>query len=206
MRCLCWSLVATAVVMTLSAGCANRTAAAGNSPQPVGTTTPGTATPETARVTPSHPAAAKTTEQSQQAAATMTEQDYDAIMKKVGATYASMRKNLDSGEITGAATDPKQLAELFGEAEKFWAQHKKQDAVKWSQMARNYATDIADALTAAEGFLRLDPRIQRPIQARMARARTVATNLGDTCKQCHGTYREGDQAKGFNIKPGTLAR
>jgi cytochrome c556 len=195
MRCLCWSLVATAVVMTLSAGCANRTAAAGNSPQPVGTTTPGTATPETARGTPSQPAAA-----------TMTEQEYDAIMKKVGATYASMRKNLDSGEITGAATDPKQLAELFGEAEKFWEQHKKQDAVKWSQMARTYATEIADALTAAEGFLRLDPRIQRPIQARLTRARTVATNLGDTCKQCHGTYREGDQAKGFRIKPGTLAR
>ena len=206
MRCLCWSLVATAVVMTLSAGCANRTAASGNSPEPVGTATPGTATPDTARGTPSQPAAAKMTEQSQQAAAKMTEQDYDAIMKKVGAAHASMRKNLDSGEVTGAAKDPQQLAELFGEAEKFWAQHKKQDAVKWSQMARTYATEIADALTAAEGFLKLDARIQRGTQLRMTRARTTATNLADTCKQCHATYREGDEAKGFRIKPGTLAR
>jgi cytochrome c556 len=206
MRSLCWSLVATAVVMTLSAGCANRTAASGNNPDPVSTAQPETATPETARGTPSQPAAAKMTEQSQQAAAKMTEQDYDAIMKKVAGAYASMRKNLDSGEVNGAAKDPQQLAELFGEAEKFWTQYNRQDAVKWSQTARTHATQIADALTAAEGFLRVDPRIQRPIQARLTRARTMATNLGETCKQCHGTYREGDEASGFRIKPGTLTR
>ena len=108
----------------------------------------------------------------------MTEQDYDAIMKKVGATYASMRKNLDSGEVTGAAKDPQQLAELFGEAEKFWAQHKKQDAVKWSQMARTYATEIADALTAAEGFLKLDARIQRATQASIDKGAHHGHQLG----------------------------
>ena len=195
MRCLCWSLVSTAVVMALSAGCANRTAASGTSKETVSTAQPGTATTDEARGTPSQPAGAK-----------MTEQDYDAIMKKVGATYASMRKNLDSGEVTGAAKDPQQLAELFGEAEKFWAQYKRQDAVKWSQMARTYATEIADALTTAEGFLKLDARIQRGTQLRMTRARTTATSLGDTCKQCHGTYREGNEATGFRIKPGALAR
>jgi hypothetical protein len=194
MRCL-WSLVATAVVMTLSAGCANRTAASGNSPEPVSTATPGTATPETARGTPSQPAAAK-----------IAEQDYDAIMKKVGPAYALMRKKLEKGDVIGAATEPQQLAELFGEAEKFWAQYKKQDAVKWSQMARAYATEIADALTAAEGFLRLDPRVQGGVQLRLRRARTTATNLDGMCKQCHGTYREGTEATGFRIKPGTLAR
>jgi hypothetical protein len=205
MRCLCWSLVTTVVVLTLSAGCANRTAASGDSPEPVSAAKPGTATPE-ARGTPSQPAAAKMTEQSQQAAATMTEQDYDAIMKKVGPAYALMRKKLEKGDVDGAATEPRQLAELFGEAEKFWAQHKKQDAVKWSQMARANATEIADALIAAEGFLRLDPRVQGGVQLRLRRARTTATSLADTCKQCHATYREGDEAKGFRIKPGALAR
>jgi cytochrome c556 len=195
MRCLCWSLVATAVVMTSSAGCANRTAASGNSPDPISTAKPGTASTDTAPGTPSQPAGAR-----------MTEQDYDAIMKKVGPAYALMRKKLEKGDVAGAATEPQQLAELFGEAEKFWAQYKKQDAVKWSQMARAYATEIADALTAAEGFLRLDPRVQGGVQLRLRRARTRATDMDGTCKQCHGTYREGDQAKGFRIKPGALAR
>ena len=187
MRCLCWSLVSTAVVMTISAGCANRSAASGN--------TPSSGSPATAGGTPS-----------QQAAQKKAEQDYEAIMKEVGATYSSMRKNLDSGEVTGAAKEPQRLAELFGEAEKFWAQYNRQDAVKWSQTARTYATEIAENLTAAEGFLRMDPRVQSPIQARLRRARTAATNMGATCKQCHGTYREGDEATGFRLKPGALTR
>lgn len=195
MRSLCWSLVSTAVVMTLSAGCANRSAASGNTPGSGSTAAPGGATTATAGGTPS-----------QQAAAKKAEQDYEAIMKEVGATYLSMRKNLDSGELTDAAKEPKRLAELFGEAEKFWAQYNRQDAVKWSQTARTYSTEIAESVTAAEGFLRMDPRIQSPIQARLRRARTAATNMGALCKQCHGTYREGDEATGFRIKPGALAR
>ena len=195
MRCLCWSLVSTAVVMTLSAGCANRSAASGNTPGSGSTAAPGTPTTDAARGSAS-----------QQGGRKMTEQDYDAIMKEVGPTYVSMRKNLDSGEVTGAAKEPQHLAELFGEAEKFWAQYNRQDAVKWAQMARTSATEIADAMTAAEGFSRLDPRIQRSIQARLTMARTAATNMGAMCKQCHGTYREGDEATGFRIKPGTLAR
>jgi cytochrome c556 len=169
MRCLCWTLVSTAVVMTLSTG------TSGASP-------------------------------SQRAAAKMTEQDYEAIMKKVGPAYVSMRKNLDGGEVTPAAKAAQQLAQLFGEAEKFWAQHNKRDAVKFAQTARTYATQIAGDLAAAEGFLRLDPRVQRGIQLRLKSASTAATNMGAMCKQCHGTYREGDEATGFRIKPGALAR
>ena len=195
MRCLCWSLVSTAVVMTLSAGCANRSAASANTPGSGSPAAPATAITETAQASPS-----------QQAAAKMTEQDYDAIMKEVGTVYASMRKILDSGEINDAAKQPQRLAELFGEAEKFWAQHNRQDAVRWSQRARSYATQIATDVTAAEGFRKLDPRVQSGIQVRVRRARTMATNLGDMCKRCHDPYREADGATGYRIKPGALAR
>ena len=194
MGSLYWSLVSTAVVMTLSAGCANRSAASGNTPGSGSPAAPGTAATVTAGGTPS-----------QQAAAKKAEQDYDAIMKEVGPAFASMRKKLDSGELTNAAKEPQRLAELFGEAEKFWAQYNRQDAVKWSQTARTYATETAENVTAAEGFLRMDPRIQSPIQVRLRRARTAATNMGATCKQCHGAYREGTEATGFRIKPGALA-
>lgn len=193
MRCLCWTLVSTAVVMTLSAGCANRSAAPGNTLGSAGTAAPGTATTDTAGGSPS-----------QQAAAKMNERDYEAIMKKVGPTYVSMRKNLDGGEVTKSAAEAQQLAGLFGEAEKFWAQYNRRDAVKWAQKARTYATEIAGAVAAAEGYLRLDARVQRGIQLRLKRARTAATNMGAMCTQCHAKYREGEEATGFRFKPGAL--
>jgi hypothetical protein len=35
-----------------------------------------------------------------------------------------------------------------------------------------------------------------------AESKTAATNTGAMRKLCHGTYREGDEATGFRIKPG----
>ena len=195
MRCLRWTLVSTAVVMTLSAGFANPSATAGLTQGSGTPAAPGTAASDAAGASPS-----------QQAAAKMTEQDYEAIMKKVGPTYASMRKNLNAGEVANTAKDAPQLAELFGQAEKFWAQYNRQDAVKWARAARTYATEIASAMASVEGFLRLEPRVQQGIQIRLNRANTAATNMGAMCKQCHGTYREGDEATGFRIKPGALGR
>ena len=195
MRCLRWTLVSTAVVMTLSPGFADRSAASADTPVWGTTAAPGTAASDPAGASPS-----------QQAAAKMTAQDYQAIMKKVGPTYASMRKNLNAGEVANTAYEAKQLAELFGQAEKFWALYKKQDAVKWAQTARTYATEIANDMAAVEGRLRLDPRVQQGIQLRLKNALTAGTNMGAMCKQCHGTYREGDEATGFRIKPGALGR
>jgi cytochrome c556 len=143
----------------------------------------------------------------QQPAAKMTAEDYDAIMKKVGPVFASMRKNLEGeGDAINAGKEAQQLAELFGDAEKFWKQHDKQDAVKWAQNARASATEIASAIASVEGYRRLDNRVQRGIGLRLKRARTAAANMGSTCKSCHDTYREGDQANGFRLKAGTLSQ
>lgn len=196
MRTLCWTLVSVStVVLTLSAGSADRSSASDNAPGPGSTAAPRTATTGTAGGSPS-----------QQAPARMTEQDYEAIMKKVGPTYMSMQKNLEGGEANVAAKEAQQLAELFGEAEKFWTQHNMQDAARWAQRARAYATEIPSAVAAAEAFARLDGRVQTPVQLRMKRARAAATNMGAMCKQCHGAYREGNETTGFRIKPGALAR
>jgi cytochrome c556 len=167
------TLVSTAVVMMLSAGCANRTNASGNTPR---------------------------------AAAKMTQKDYEAIMKKVGPAYASLQKELDRGELAKSETEAKQLVELFGEAEKFWAQYNRPDAVRWAHQAQTSATQIASGIHAAQALNRLEPRVQRPVQRRLQRAQTAATNMGAVCKQCHGKYREGSEATGFRIKPGVLAR
>jgi cytochrome c556 len=196
MGSLCWTLVSVSTaVLTLSAGSANRSSASDNAPGAGGAAAPRSATTVTAGGLPS-----------QQAPAKMTEQDYEAIMKKVGPTFMSMQKNLEGGAAAVAAKEAQQLVELFGEAEKFWAQYSKQDAVAWAQRARAYATEIPSAVAAAEAFARLDGRVQTPVQLRMKRARAAATNMGAMCKQCHGAYREGSETIGFRIKPGALAR
>jgi cytochrome c556 len=135
-----------------------------------------------------------------QAAAKMTDEDYRAIMKKVGRLYPSMRKNLDRGETIQVVKEAQQLGELFGDVEKFWTQETRPDAVKWAQKARTVATQIAADVTAVEGYRRSDGRIQSGIQLRLKRARTAVTNLGAVCKECHSTYREGDEDTGFRIK------
>lgn len=136
----------------------------------------------------------------------ISEQDYEAIMKKVGPAYAAMSKNLDGGEIDKAAKDAQQLSELFGEAEKFWTRHKREDAVKWAQAARRHAAEIATGLGAARGYLKSDSKVQSGVQVRLSRARTSVTNLGNVCQMCHKAYREGDATTGFRIKASALVR
>jgi cytochrome c556 len=123
-----------------------------------------------------------------QAAARMTEQDYEKLMKQVGPTYQSLRKNLQDNKIADAAKEAQQLAELFGNVEKFWAQNNREDAVKWAAQARTYAAEAAGAATAGDA----------------AKANAAAGNMGGACKSCHGTYRESDGAGGYRIKPGVI--
>ena len=124
-----------------------------------------------------------------QAPARITESDYDALMKKVGPTNGAMRMKLMNGQLKEAATDAQALASLFADVERFWTQHKKEDAVKWSADARSNASEVAGAAAAGDGM----------------KAQTAANNILGSCKQCHGTYREGDAQSGFRIKAGTLA-
>ncbi len=118
---------------------------------------------------------------------TMTAQDLDALMKKIGPTYGSLNKNA-AANLSAAATDGQQLAEHFGNVERFFAQHKKTDAVTWAQEARKYAAEAAGAAAANDAM----------------KAQAAAKNILGSCKQCHGMYREGDQATGFRIKAGAI--
>jgi cytochrome c556 len=122
------------------------------------------------------------------ASARITEADYDALMKKVGQTNGAMRMKLMGGQAADAAKDATQLAELFGEVERFWTQQNKPDAVKWAQEARMFSTESAGAAAAGDAM----------------KAQQSANNLLGDCKQCHGTYRDGDAATGFRIKPGVV--
>src|SRR2546425_9258639 len=70
---------------------------------------------------------------------------YDQIMKDVGATFASLRKNLDANGAAAAAEDAAKLERLFTETEAFWAPLNTGDAVGFAKSAREASAAVGAA-------------------------------------------------------------
>lgn len=108
----------------------------------------------------------------------------EAAMKQIGQSNGPMQKALKSGDLAAAQKEAETLVTQFTLVERFWTQHKKDDAIKLAMTARQGAADVVAAIKAGD----------------QAKAQMAAGNLGGTCKQCHGTYREGTQQEGFRLK------
>lgn len=117
------------------------------------------------------------------AAANVTIEQHEATMKQIAQTNGGLQKAIKSNDLPGAATQAQTLAGHFATVEQFWSQRNKPDAVKIAQTARQGATDAAAAAKAGDQM----------------KAQMAAGNVGGTCKQCHGMYREGDAQTGFRI-------
>ena len=110
---------------------------------------------------------------------------YNLIMKDVGPTFQSLKKNLD-WEITVRLPPrmPAKLQGLFTETESFWAPFDTKDAVGFAKRGREAAGAVAAAAK--------DNNIK-------AAQESYAT-IQKSCANCHFAYRE-ENAKGFLIKP-----
>jgi cytochrome c556 len=117
------------------------------------------------------------------AGASVTIEQHEATMKQIQQTNGALQKAIKSNDLPGAATQAEMLAGHFATVEQFWTQRNKPDAVKLAQTARQGAMDAAAAAKAGDQM----------------KAQMAAGNTGGTCKQCHGTYREGDATTGFRI-------
>src|SRR5437588_10754229 len=73
---------------------------------------------------------------------------YDQIMKDVGATFNSLKKNLDGNSAAAAAEDAVKLQGLFAETEAFWAPLDTQDAVGFAKRAHDGAAAVGTAAKA----------------------------------------------------------
>jgi cytochrome c556 len=118
------------------------------------------------------------------AQAPVTVEQHEAAMKQIAQANQAMQKNLKGNMLTEAAANAEELGKLFAQVEQFWARNKKDDAVKLAQTARSGATEVVAAAKAGD----------------QAKAQMAAGNIGGTCKQCHGTYREGNPQEGFRLR------
>ena len=108
---------------------------------------------------------------------------YNLIMKDVGATFASLTKNLDA-KSAAAAEDAAKLAGLFTETEAFWAPLNTKDAVGFAKSAREASAAVGAAAKSND------------IKA----AQASITAVQKSCTLCHFAHRE-ETSKGFLIKP-----
>ena len=104
-------------------------------------------------------------------------------MKQIAQANGALGKLVKANDLMAATTQAETLAAQFTIVEQFWTQRAKADAVKLAQTARQGAMDAAAAAKAGDQM----------------KAQMAAGNIGGTCKQCHGTYREGDPQTGFRI-------
>jgi cytochrome c556 len=109
-----------------------------------------------------------------------TDEDYDKLMKGVGAANGAMRKAPDAAA-TGA--EAAKLVALFKDAQQFWTARSNKEAADWAASAMTHAAEIEKA-------------------AKAGNAEAVASHqkeLGGTCMTCHTKYREKTDT-GFAMK------
>ncbi len=115
---------------------------------------------------------------------TVTIEQHEAAMKQIAQSNGAMQKLIKANDLMAAGKEAQTLVTQFTLVERFWTQNKKDDAMKLAAAARQGASDVVAATGAADQM----------------KAQMAAANLGGTCKQCHGTYREGTPQEGFRIK------
>ena len=111
-----------------------------------------------------------------------TDEDFDKLMKGVGAANGAMRKAASPAD---AATEAAKLVTLFKDAQQFWTARGNKEAADWSASAMTHAAEIEKAGKAgnAEGVA------------------AHSKELGGTCMTCHTKNREKTES-GFVIKKG----
>lgn len=179
-------ILSSAVILAvfLAVGCGNKTATATTKPPaPAGGAAAAPApapapTPARAGGAPAPaPAAAAGRQGGGAAAAPVTIETHAATMKQIAASNASLGKMIKSNDLMGAATEAQNLSNLFATIERFYTQRNKPDAVKLAQTGRTGAADVVAAAKAGDQM----------------KAQQAQLNVGGTCKQCHGMYREQDE-------------
>ncbi|MGE0866505.1 MAG: hypothetical protein AB7P34_21595 [Vicinamibacterales bacterium] len=111
-----------------------------------------------------------------------TDEDYDKLMKAVGAANGAMRGAAKEQNAAGVSAEAAKMVALFKDAQAFWTARNNAEAAEWAGAAMKHADAVAKAgdMGAAMGAMK---------------------QLGGACQTCHAKYRDKD-ANGFIIKKG----
>jgi len=110
--------------------------------------------------------------------------DLSPIMKDVGATMGTLRKDLDAKSAADVQKDAEKLQSLFNQSEGFFKAMKAQDAVDMVKANAASAGDLAKAAKANN----FDAAAEK------------AGSIQKSCKSCHDVHREQLPDKSFKFK------
>lgn len=111
-----------------------------------------------------------------------TDEDYDKLMKAVGAANGAMRGAAKEQNMAAISAEATKMVALFKDAQAFWTARNNAEAAEWSGTAMKHAEAISK-VTDAAGVM------------------GAMKELGGTCQACHAKYREGTPGS-FMIKKG----
>lgn len=111
-----------------------------------------------------------------------TDEDYDTLMKAVGAAMGAVRGAAKEQNVAGISAEAAKMVPLFKEAQAFWTARNNAEAAEWAGAAMKHAEALANGTDA--------PSIMGAMK-----------ELGGTCQTCHAKYREGAPGA-FTIKKG----
>ena len=110
---------------------------------------------------------------------------YNELMKDIAATYAAVKKDLDSNVGTAVVNDAAKLQSLFKDTEDFWSPFKTKDALDAAKGAQDAAAAIGAAAKANN----------------LQKAQASYNAVGKYCNGCHTAHREQMPDKSYKIKP-----
>jgi cytochrome c556 len=111
-----------------------------------------------------------------------TDEDYDKLMKAVGAANGALRAAAKEQNTAGVSAEAAKMVALFKDAQAFWTARNNAEAAEWAGAAMKHADALAKATD-------------------MGAAMGAMKELGGTCMTCHTKYREKTET-GFAIKKG----
>jgi hypothetical protein len=118
------------------------------------------------------------------AQAKMTEEDYDKVMKAVGQTVGSLRKNAEAQNADGVSADARKMAGLFKDAGTFWTQQNNKEAADWAKSAMDHAAEI-DKAAAANNLAGVGEHTKM---------------MMGVCQTCHAKHRDRAADGTYSIK------
>jgi len=119
-----------------------------------------------------------------------TPEDLNEVMKKVDPANQAITKALPAGNFADVKTQLAVIKQALTDAENFWVEHKRDDAIKFSK----------DTLAKIDAFEKV---VSAP-SPDPAAAMQASRDMGAACRSCHMTYRDRDENGKFRIKPGSL--
>jgi cytochrome c556 len=120
----------------------------------------------------------------------MTPEELDRVMKKKQPAMQAIQKALAAGAYAEARTQLDTLRQAVLESQRFWIEHKRDDALKMNR----------DTIAKIDNF----QKVIATESVDPAAATTALKEIGGSCRSCHQAYRATDSESNYIIKPGSL--